>query len=657
MMPRPFPRLSNLFPKVQCISLRDRSILTISVGNGNLLFTSRHRDLEELGDVIDILPMPQNIGVKLLLHRYRSININDHMAEATAIVDRLGGLALAIDQASAYMQSIRLPVQRLGTFLPQYLAQREKVLKHTASNFWKYMKTGESAQRESAISAFTTWEMSFQQLLDSWSEQRDSVAHFLTLSAFFGPSHIEETLFISHLYVSEPFPSWMDVFLVLNSETISGNGSLGGPKGDATARDNVVADLSQNVERLGFDNSEKDWNSEVFWQLIYQAFQLSLLQSISPDTGSESASFSLHPLIRDWLQIRLTPKERQIYTREAVKALASSISVYEPTESNAEDKSAMLTHMSAVLTSDNEYFDAEHRLCMDIATYHEAFWFAKFYVDQGRYDASARLCRRLVEVTRRVLGTENVATLTATHLLAFVLKEQGRYNEAEQLLRVVIEVRKKVQGKEDLTVLACIDLLAAVLYEQGKWAEAVEIYCMLIEPQGGTLAKENAGTLKAMNNLGVVLLRQGKYVEAEKMHRFVLESYKNTHGEEHRDTLTAMNNLALGLRSQSKYIEAEEKYRAMMVATERVHGEEHPLALTGKHNLALVLGDLGHFTEAGEMFHTVIQAKGKIMNKEHPSLLSSMAGLATALRGQGKYDEAESLLGVVIEGQEKVLGK
>jgi hypothetical protein len=79
-------------------------------GKGDILITSRHRGLGELGTILDIHPMPDKAGVELLLHRYSNINVDDYMAEGTAVVNRLGGLALAIDQASAYMSYKQLHI-------------------------------------------------------------------------------------------------------------------------------------------------------------------------------------------------------------------------------------------------------------------------------------------------------------------------------------------------------------------------------------------------------------------------------------------------------------------------------------------------------------------------------------------------------------------
>jgi hypothetical protein len=150
--------------------------------------------------------MPTDEAVKLLLHGYSETNVDPYKPQASEIITRLGALALAIDQAASYIQYIQLPIQRLGEFLPTYEAQRAKILQHTREHFWEYgaIRVVDKAERHQAISAFTTWEMSFQQLYRNDDKRREAAAHFLTLSAFLGPTNISESLFRYHWQLEQP---------------------------------------------------------------------------------------------------------------------------------------------------------------------------------------------------------------------------------------------------------------------------------------------------------------------------------------------------------------------------------------------------------------------------------------------------------------------
>ena len=327
-------------------------MLTSVGGKGDILITSRHRGLEELGTIMDVPPMPENVGVLLLLHRYKGINVNDYMSEGSTIVNRLGGLALAIDQASAYMAYQQLPINQLSDFLGQIEAQREKVLQHTADHFWKYLDISNEDGRKKVINAFTTWEMSFQQLLDDW-DPPGSVAHFLTVAALLGPAQVSESLFRFHRELSEPPPEWTGIFMTTRDSNNESSSS--------DAEEDVI-------HHTDTEGSKERWDTERFWHLTRQAHQMSLLQSILPPTQPEGVTFILHPLIRDWLQLRVCSKDRQNHVREAVDVIVSSIRIYKNRDSDATTKRSILLHMDATLSTVKAFLRDGQQLGQDITS-------------------------------------------------------------------------------------------------------------------------------------------------------------------------------------------------------------------------------------------------------------------------------------------------
>src|SRR5271155_235059 len=96
--------------------------------HGDILFTSRHNGLDRLGTLLEVPPMTNEDGVGLLLYGYQEDDIQRHKIDASEIVSRMGGLALAIDQAAAYIKYKRMPLDRLANFLTTYEAQRKKIL-------------------------------------------------------------------------------------------------------------------------------------------------------------------------------------------------------------------------------------------------------------------------------------------------------------------------------------------------------------------------------------------------------------------------------------------------------------------------------------------------------------------------------------------------
>ncbi|OZJ01904.1 hypothetical protein BZG36_05096 [Bifiguratus adelaidae] len=116
-----------------------------SGGRGAILFTSRHEDTASLGRSI------------------KHERTEETIAEGKKIVWMLGCLALAIDQAAAYISFPPLP---LSLFPDRYEKKTKRMLEHTPEvwDYRDYRKIIGDGEQETSLSVFTTWEMSFEQI-------------------------------------------------------------------------------------------------------------------------------------------------------------------------------------------------------------------------------------------------------------------------------------------------------------------------------------------------------------------------------------------------------------------------------------------------------------------------------------------------------------
>ena len=121
------------------------------------------------------------------------------------------------------------------------------------------------------------------------------------------------------------------------------------------------------------------------------------------------------------------------------------------------------------------------------------------------------------------------------------LYSNGQYVEAEQMCRRTLELRRKVLGPEHPNTLTSMSELASALSSQGKYVEAEQMHQQTLELRRKVLGPEHPDTLTSMSELASALRSQGKYVEAEKMHQQTLELDREVLGPEHPDTLTSMS--------------------------------------------------------------------------------------------------------------------
>ena len=231
---------------------------------GFVLVTSRSPHTRRLGQQIQVAGMSEKDALELFFTRSSLDRSSDNITHATSIIQRLGYLPLAIDQAAAYMQEMSA-VLPLEEFLSHYETNKEEILGSTPQLWQYYRKAEKEDQIETAASVFTTWNMSFA-LLRPESPAGSRKVFVLNLLAFFDEKDISEELFAQY-------------YRKLAHDT--------------NPPDYWLADL---VDKRG-------WSSIKFARMMVELSNLSL---VSPFEKREDGflHFSLHPLVRDWIRIR-----------------------------------------------------------------------------------------------------------------------------------------------------------------------------------------------------------------------------------------------------------------------------------------------------------------------------------------------------------------
>ncbi|KAG6988928.1 hypothetical protein G7Y79_00067g095430 [Physcia stellaris] len=642
--PQKFSKVRQFIPQCKCsaafsVMSTVSLLIVLTVKKGRVIFTSRNAQLDRLGHYLMEVPaMNAKEGVGLLLSQHSHEDIEHYFTQASSIVERLGGLPLAIEQAAAYIRYRRLPLQRLDNFVEVYETKRRNILSHTPAHFWEYTTSqihGEEDQAK-AISAFTTWEMSLEQLpsMNNSSDYQEKI-HLLTLSAFFNPTKIEEFLFRNHWEENSRTTSWLRN-ISTNEET------------------NRVSE--EETSEQDSSNRELDtlWDSEKYLDLLLTFYELSLLQSLERDAGE--VVFSLHPLIRDWLQLRAEMKKRQACIEESMEVVAASVKVNYGKVMSFEYDSALLAHIDTCLANDERFSKKQHQLGNRIKNCDIACWLAKFCHDQGRYQVAEKLFRQMVATDQNVLGLEHEDTMRAMDSLAQAFLEQGKFDEAETSFLRTLQLRQKLFGERNADTIQSLQNLASLSYRKGKYDDAEMRFGQVLQWRTTELGHEDPRTLSTMRELGWVVREQGRYEEAETIQRQTLCMTEQAQGIEHGEYVNSMSSLASILDDQHKSEEAEQLQRQVLYLREKSWGKRHPDTLASMNNLALTLEKMGKLEEAEQMNRAALQLKQEVLGNKHPDTLTSMNNLAELLHSQGNY-EAEHLLRETLRLRHKVLGK
>ncbi|KAH0551387.1 hypothetical protein GP486_007398 [Trichoglossum hirsutum] len=516
---------------------------------GEILIISRHADSERLGVTIRVTRMTEDEGLELLLRRTNQDRSDDNATEGRKIIQKLGHLPLAIDQAGAYINMRKLP---LPLFTKHYDERREVVLNHTPS-LWEYHRRLGEDKDETLLSVFTTWELSFRQIGNN-DDERAIISHFLTLSAFFDASNVGENLFRSYLTLTDKPPWWMEHF------------TSGGV-----------------------------WDQYKYQDTIVELLNLSLLQGVN--IGGIESSFSLHPLVTDWLKLRIDQENRQKYTIEAVMILSSYIDTQDQDIISLRTRLDMLSHVDMCLLNGREYLRGLDE--SNIASIPDsASTFALLYHNQGRLEDAEAMYQRALTGFEKTLGPIHESTLNAVGNLGILHMAQGRLEDAEVMYQRALTGFEKTLGSTYESTLITVGNLGIIYEAQGRLEDAEAMYQRALAGFEKALGPAHTSTLDIVGNLGTLYNAQGRLEDAEAMYQRALTGFEKTLGPAHESTLITVANLGNVYVTQGRLEDAEAMYRQALTGLENTLGPAHTSTLGIVNNLGNLYKSQGRLADA-----------------------------------------------------------
>ena len=539
---------------------------------------------------MEIGAMPVEEAVELLLVQAGLEKTPESAEHAEAITNKLGGLALAIDQAATYISARQVPLE---SFIDVYGRRKAAILKHTPSH-WEYRKTG-SDETEKSLSVFTTWEMSFEQL-DAVDQERESIIHLLTLGAFIDTNNIGEGLF--SLYCEgEDRPEWLEAFM-----------------------------------------TDGEWDSDLYQDTVVRLLSVSLVTSI--DLTSQDARFSFHPLIAEWLKLRIDPKERARYTEEAIRVVRMFVDNGDKKEMPIRYKGETLSHMDKIIEHDHTYFSkskVESHALKDAT-----ISFGSFYRRLGRYHET----RDLVE---RAMGSDDVSP-AIRNILANMYCDQGELDKAETLyFKVLLGLGHEPPAKDPnykldwtnrafiywtqddklrsdglayegaykgdfhqfdpwfVSVLSTYNGLGVLYMKTGHLDLAEKLFSDALAGREKAMGRDDRYTAEIVNHLGALYTRIGQLERAESLLLRALSYLDKAYGAHYMATQPTGNNLGLLYLAQNRLVDADKIVTRTTGYLDGGFGPAHASTLAAYHNQAILFIRRGQTGEARRLLEKTME--------------------------------------------------
>jgi len=382
---------------------------------GHLILTTRVQRLGTFAHRLEVETLEKEIGALLLLRRAGVINLTESLDSALPsdrlaalrLVELLGGLPLALDQAGAYIEATDASLTEYSQF---YQTQRAHLLA---------LRNGPQGLPGTFVDnhpepVTTTWALSFAQV----TQINPRAADVLRICAFLASDEIPEELLIETLQTPLTF---MQEQRINEAEAAENTGKR-------------AQHMPGMDDRSGLPSSVP--SEATFPEAVALLRAYSLIQR-----KPAAKTLSMHRLIQAVLQETMTDAERQVWEQRTLEAIQ-----------------AMLPSITFVSWQQCELYVPHAQECVQRAQANPkramleiCFWLGSYLLERHRTAEAEPYVRQALRWYEQHLGETHPHTAASLNNLAALYKSQGRYADAEPLYQRALAISEHALGQRHPT--------------------------------------------------------------------------------------------------------------------------------------------------------------------------------------------------------------
>jgi len=601
--------------------------LATRLEGGHALVTGRTGDFSAAIETFSVDVLSEADAASLLLDstKKRETAANDEPL-AYELAHELGGLALALAQAGAYVDKQRTSFAR---YLKLWRETREAVLR------W-FDKRLLGTNRDIGLAA--TWKTSVEKLTPQG-------LRLLEICAFLDAAPIAK--FLLDVPITSPL-----ILSLSKDETGSssapqdeGTNPTGphasrrpyGPpqhEGESLPNGPHAEEAAKPPSRSTRATATITDPHEALADLY--AYSLASPAEVS-DGKTVTAGFTVHRLVQDFTRRGMTEERRREALQEALGWVNIAFVGHPSDVRSWPVLDPLAPHALALAQHGDKEGIAEptSRLTNDLGL----LLFMK-----ARHAEAEPLMRRALAIDEARYGPDHPAVATRLNNLAQLLYKTNRLTEAEHLMRRVLKMYEASYGPHHSEMATGLNNLAILLYATNRLVEAEPLYRRALSIDEASFGPDDANVARDLNNLSQLLKDTNRLAEAEALTRRALRIDEVSYGPDHPVVARDLNNLGLLLYATKHNSEAEPLFRRALAITEANYGSDHPDAAIQINNLAELLRMTKRYSEAEPLYRRALAILETSYGPVHPQVATCLGNLALLLQATNRRAEVEPLM-------------
>jgi len=500
--------------------------------SGHVIITSRRPDWRSVAAPLPVETMNADDAIEFLYKR----SGQQHEIAARELVDELGFLPLAIEQAAAYIDEHG---QSISQYLDLYRKHQQQILK-------------KGRPRDYPHTLETTWELAIAKV----REQSPAGADLLNLCAFFAPDDIPlEIIRDRRERLPEP---------------------LATTAGDELSFDDAVASLRRHslVER-----NEDNLSVHRLVQAVVRDRMVKDARAIWAESAARIVR-NAFPFdaddVNEWPGcVRLLAHATTIaFHCEAERAgqiyaagLLSQSALY--LYSRADWGGAVTLNRRAVKLLEATYGSDHPDLIPSLSN------LGCVLQEIGDFGEASKLLKRALNMSERVYGSSDPRVAACMNNLGLALEERGDLAGAKELYERALRIDEASAGPDHSVVAVRVNNLGGVYLKLGNSTEAQKLYERALEIGKKVYGADHPQVGIYMSNLGIVLMRLKSLRKARAYFEMVLQIDEAAYGPDHPQVATDVNNLAWALKELGDSAGAQTLFERAVQIGEKTYGLAH----------------------------------------------------------------------------------
>ncbi|MEJ2856521.1 MULTISPECIES: FxSxx-COOH system tetratricopeptide repeat protein [unclassified Saccharothrix] len=471
-------------------------------GEGRVLITTRRGGFGAVGPVIDVDVLDRAESIALLHSRIPAVP----QAAAQELAELVGDLPLAIEQAAAYLESTRLPID---DYLDLLRTQTTRMLPR-----------GRVAGRAETLA--TLWDLSLTALAD----QDAAAVQLVEILAWLAPEPVPLDLFTTHpdelpeplaTVVTDPVGLVDTVGALADWYLIRRTGS------DVT----IAHRLLQQSLRARHDRHPTPPREAVAQRLLRTHLPGQIMTV--PENWPRWQALLPHVLaLHDDLGHDRT-------TTQDTAWLLDRAATYLRTHGRP-DQARPLSERALAITEAATGPD-HHHVAIRLNN------LGLVLRDLGHPDEARALFERALAIAEAANGPDHPTVAIRLNNLGGALRDLGRLDEARALYERALAIDETANGPDHPTVAIRLNNLGIALRHLGRPDEARALYERALAIDEATYGPDNPVVATCVHNLALVLSDLGHLSEARRLLRRALAIRTDMLGADHPDTITSRKNL------------------------------------------------------------------------------------------------------------------